>query len=77
LCQDLLVGAGDDINSLFLPVILPVVSAGILPILPSALTYILLKNQKQKAQGKYLLSDIKLEFIIDRRRVNIELENIV
>jgi hypothetical protein len=46
-----LVGTGDDINSLFLPVILPVVSAGILPILPSALTYILLKNKKLKTQG--------------------------
>lgn len=54
---DLLVGAGDDINSLLLPVILPaVVSAGILPILPSALTYLLIKNQKQKAQGKYFIS---------------------
>jgi len=56
-----LVGTGDDINSLLLPVILPVVSAGVLPILPSALTYLLLKNQKQKSQGKYLLDDIKLE----------------
>ena len=42
----LLTGTGNDFNSLLLPVILPVVSAALLPILPGALSLYFLSKSK-------------------------------